>query len=337
MLRFFRNILVFAVIVAGIGGLLYFFFLRGDFPEKPVFAGDMIENSLQHQDYWRTYSVYRPTQISDNPAIIFALHPSRSTGLQFQKQTSYEFERIADESGFLIVYPDGFEGHWNGCRAAAMYDANVLGIDDVGFLSAIVDRLVTKYGADREKVFAAGLSNGGHMAFRLALETPEMVRGIAAIAASLPKEENMACTPEGKAVSVLIMNGTSDPVNPYDGGEVSIYGLAGRGLVRSTDETAEYFRSLEAAEANHQESGEVPDDSGSAVQRTLFRHGETSVMQVRIRDGGHTIPHPTSTFPRFLGPTSRAFNGPEMVAAFFESLTADPLPIENGGSHSHAE
>lgn len=61
----------------------------------------------------------------------------------------------------MIVYLDGFEGYWNDCCVVVMYDVNVLGIDDVGFIGVIVDRLVDKYGVDRDKVFVMGLLNGG--------------------------------------------------------------------------------------------------------------------------------------------------------------------------------
>src|SRR5712672_1280142 len=40
------------------------------------------------------------------------------------------FERLADERGFAFVYPDGYEGYWNGCNMVGDYSANKLNIDD---------------------------------------------------------------------------------------------------------------------------------------------------------------------------------------------------------------
>ena len=126
-----------------------------------------------------------------------------------------------------MVYPDGFEAHWNGCRAAGPYAANTLDVDDVGFMRSIVARLVAEDQADPAAVFATGISNGGHMAIRLALEAPDFVQAVAPIVASLPSEENLACDDEGVGVAFLLINGTEDPMNPYGGGDVALYGIAG--------------------------------------------------------------------------------------------------------------
>jgi polyhydroxybutyrate depolymerase len=70
-------------------------------------------------------------------------------------------------------------------------------------MRALVERLVTGYGIDRGRVFATGISNGGQLALRLALEAPDLVRAVAPVLASLPTTENMDCTPSGRSVSVV--------------------------------------------------------------------------------------------------------------------------------------
>jgi polyhydroxybutyrate depolymerase len=117
-------------------------------------------------------------------------------------------------------------------------------VDDVGFLRALVARFATEHGADRARVFATGISNGGQMALRLALEAPELVRGVAPVAASLPAERNMDCRPAGRPVSVLIMNGTADPMNPFGGGDVALYGLLGNAAPCCRQNCIDYFRDL---------------------------------------------------------------------------------------------
>lgn len=78
-------------------------------------------------------------------------------------------------------------------------------------------------GIDPARAFATGISRGGHMAFRLALEAPTRFRAVAAVAANVPAPENFKCKPAEAGTSVMIMNGTKDPLNPFDGGEVRLF------------------------------------------------------------------------------------------------------------------
>jgi hypothetical protein len=63
------------------------------------------------------------------------MHGSDENGARIRIETGYGFERLADEHGFAVVYPDGYEGYWNACNIVGDYSANKLNIDDVGFLT----------------------------------------------------------------------------------------------------------------------------------------------------------------------------------------------------------
>jgi polyhydroxybutyrate depolymerase len=228
--------------------------------------------------------------------------------------TGYGFERLADEHGFAVVYPDGYEGYWNGCNIIGDYSANKLNIDDVGFLTGMVDKLASEIGVDRGRVFAAGASRGGHMAFRLALEAPSRFRAVAAVAANVPVPENFKCKPAGQGTSsVMIMNGTKDPLNPFDGGEVKFFGLLKRGKVRSSRESGQYFADLNritgTPEVTHEDH----------VEQVLWRNGSNvEVELMAVLGGGHGMPQPYWRYPRILGPTPKDLNGPAVIWAFFE-------------------
>jgi polyhydroxybutyrate depolymerase len=170
-----------------------------------------------------------------------------------------------------------------------------LNIDDVGFLKALAARLVAQIGADPRRVFAIGISRGGHMAFRLALEAPEQFRAVAAVAANVPTPENFKCKPAGQGTSsVLIMNGTEDPLNPFDGGEARLFGLfLDRGPVLSSRDSVRYFTARNRGR------------SGAAVEL------------VAIQGGGHGMPQPYKRAPRLLGPTLASPNGAVVIWGFF--------------------
>jgi polyhydroxybutyrate depolymerase len=193
-------------------------------------------------------------------------------------------------------------------------------IDDVGFLTGMVDKLVREIGVDPDRVFAVGSSRGGFMAFRLALEAPSRFRAVAAVSANVPSPENFRCKPAHLATSsVIIMNGTEDPLVPFDGGSVSLFGLFYKlGKVRSSRESAQYFVDL-----NHitgaPERNETPVAEGVRVEQVLWRDTfNVEVELVAVHGGGHGIPQPYRTHPRLLGPSPKEPNGPAVIWAFFE-------------------
>ncbi|MAA87336.1 MAG: polyhydroxybutyrate depolymerase [Haliea sp.] len=237
------------------------------------------------------------------------------------RDASYRaFELLADREGLVVVYADGFENHWNDCRGGASYSANEENIDDVGFFRALVAVLGKTYNADLRRVYATGLSNGGHMAFRLALEAPDLIAGIAPIAANLPVQDNMDCEPSGKPVATLIINGTDDPVNPYAGGVVDVFGDTSRGQVRSSFDTARYWATLAGYNGPAEQQTWFERATGDGTTVTSAAWSSTSgppVGLISVEGGGHTVPNLKYRMPRILGKTSHEFNTAEIIWAFF--------------------
>jgi polyhydroxybutyrate depolymerase len=227
---------------------------------------------------------------------------------------------LPTNAAFAVVYPDGYEGYWNACNIVGDYSANKLNIDDVGFLTGVVDTLIPEIGVNPDHVFATGVSRGGHMAFRLALEAPARFRAVAAVAANVPTSENFKCRGAGPSTSsVMIMNGTMDPLNPFEGGEVKLFGLfMGRGKVRSSRESGQYFADLNHI-AGAPATNQTPMANGVQVEQVLWRNdSKVEVELIAIHGGGHGIPQPYRRHPRLLGPSPKEPNGPAVIWAFFE-------------------
>jgi polyhydroxybutyrate depolymerase len=162
----------------------------------------------------------------------------------------------------------------------------------VGFLTVLADKLIGELGLDPKHVFASGVSRGGHMAYRLALEAPARFRAVAAVSSNLPAPENFKCHPAaGSKASVMIMDGTADPLNPFQGGEVSFYGMYKRGSVLSSEKSGEYLAALAGLSAT------------------------PAITQQHLGDG-HGMPQPYWRNPRILGPTA-SLDGPAVIWAFF--------------------
>lgn len=325
MARYFKFIALALVVALVSLSLLAWWYLRFDVIEPPELPGSIEVGVVDHDGKQRGWFAYLPEARGARPPVVLVLHGSQGKGADIRGMSFYSFDVEAERAGFIAVYPDGYDGHWNGCRASASYAANRENIDDVGFLRSLVGELQDRYGIDPDRVYAAGFSNGGHMAFRLALEAPDLVHGVAAVAASLPVAGNLGCRESGQPASVLIINGTEDPVNPYAGGLVEILGDASRGEVRSAAETAEYWADL----AGYMTAPEVRDwpdqvtDDGTMVESMLWRDGaRPQVELLTVVGGGHAIPNPTFELPLLLGPTSHEFDTAQVIWEFFSELPA---------------
>ena len=273
-------------------------------PHPTVPPETLSETTLLVDGHLRRYSLYVPRELDKPAPVLMILHGSTGSAATIRRRSGYRFEHLARRAGAVIVYPHGTDGYWNGCRKAATHTANLRNVDDVGFLRRVVADLAESGLVDATRVYAAGYSNGGHMAYRLAVETPDLVAGIAVFAASFPAESNFDCETTAVPVKTLIVNGTDDPLNPYEGGEVSLFGFRSLGQVRSSPDSARYFLSLhgEAADdlPNARYTGVPPAEIGEWTLR-----GTPVVSLVTIRGGGHTIPQSVYRFPRLLGSTLR--------------------------------
>jgi len=323
MKRFLKWLALALVLVIVAMALTAAWYLRWDELEPPAMPGVVEQGELQHGDRSRTWVTYLPASKKPRPELLIVLHGSQSSGTEIRTGTFYSFDVVAEREGFVVVYPDGVERHWNGCRASASYAANQLNVDDVGFMRALVDEMVARYGVDPGRVFATGFSNGGHMVYRLAYEAPDLLAGAAPVVANLPVSENNGCEPSDMPLPMLIVNGTEDRVNPWVGGPIVIMGDASRGAVHSSEESARYWAEL----AGYEGAGErttwpekSPDDGTSIESIRWSVPGKPPVTLIAVVGGGHTFPNPVYNLPRAMGATSHEVDGAELIWDFFKAL-----------------
>ena len=216
----------FALAVAGV---IFFGGCVGVAPtlKSPKLSASVQRATIQVGRMNRSYLFYAPRDLPANPPLVFALHGATQNAGRMRVSTGFEFERLADAHGFIVIYPDGYRNHWNDCRKAASYAARTENINDEAFILALIERFHSTLNADQTRVFVMGYSNGGHMAYRLALEMPERITAIAAVAANMPTDDNCDCRKSGRPIPVMIMNGTKDPINPNGGGKISLFGFGG--------------------------------------------------------------------------------------------------------------
>ena len=150
--------------------------------------------------------------------LLVALHGGTGWGTQYEQNSG--FDQLADQHGFIVVYPDGVGvgrngtalRTWNGgacCGPAARQQ-----VDDVGFIRQLVEQLRRAHSIDPARVFAAGHSNGGILAYRLACEAPDVFVAIGVQSSSLELDH---CRPS-QPVSAIHIHGTADHNVPIGGG-----------------------------------------------------------------------------------------------------------------------
>ena len=305
--------------LAAVLGALFGYFLYTPAPQAVHLSGTLSRGSIAAGGLQRTYRIYIPKPGAKGAPLVVALHGSGENGAQMRIETGYGFDRLADKYGFAVVYPDAYEGYWNGCNIVGDYSANKLNIDDVRYLSTLVDKLAGEIGIDPTRVFAVGVSRGGAMALRLALEAPARFRAVAAVSENVPTPDNFKCKPARQGTSsVMIMNGTEDPIVPFEGGEVNLFGLfLKRGTVLSAQDSGRYFAKLNNI-AGRPETSETNLADGIVVKRMLWRgHPTAEVQLVAVHGGGHGLPQPYRRHPRLLGPSPKEPNGPAVIWDFF--------------------
>ena len=172
------------------------------------------------------------------------LHGSDSDAARFRELSGHTFDRLVTD-GVVVVYAEAYGGIWNDARLGTRSPARERGLDDVEFLSLLVARLREEYAVPADRVFMAGFSNGGQMVIRLAAQAPDLFAGAAVISSNHPAPENvlpeMADLDRHQPMPMITINGTADPIVPFDGGVASLWGSEPRGPVLSSADSAALF------------------------------------------------------------------------------------------------
>jgi polyhydroxybutyrate depolymerase len=168
----------------------------------------------------RPYKSHVPTGYDPGKPtpLLVMLHGYASSGAQHEAY--YQFIPLSDEHGFLYAYPDGTKDtitlqFWNATDACC----NIFGssVDDVAYLTAVIDDMSQRYNVDPKRIFFVGHSNGGFMSHRMACDRSSRIAAIVAQAGDNWKDVSK-CKPT-EPVAVLQIHGTSDPTIKYDGGQ----------------------------------------------------------------------------------------------------------------------
>ena len=140
----------------------------GDMTET-ITAGGMQRTFLRHIPNGYTGRTPAP--------VVFDFHGLSGTGMQQSNLSG--FRNVADQKGFIMVWPNGVDNSWNVGRCCGT--AQSQNIDDVGFVRAIIATLAQEACIDTKRVYATGCSNGGGMSYKLACDAADVIAAVAPV------------------------------------------------------------------------------------------------------------------------------------------------------------
>jgi polyhydroxybutyrate depolymerase len=255
-----------------------------------IFGQQTINDSIIHDNLYRSYTTYVPAiyNATQPTPLVFNFHGLKGTSAIAMWHA--DFRSIADTANFIIVHPQGLlnsslETHWNVGQLGTS-------INDIDFISMLLDSLSLEYNIDSDRVYSTGMSNGAYMSYRLACELSDKIAAIAPVAGSYISYMLNSCNPT-HVTPVLHIHGVADSSSIYYGkpGVESIPGVISYWVNYNQCDTQSTF--IQIANSNLTDS--------SIAEHYVWKNGVNGVEieHFKIIDGGHTWPG--SNFPNING------------------------------------
>lgn len=270
-----------------------------------------IQGTLTVDGNNRTYLLNLPSTYNasaDYPVVI-ALHGTGGDAAQFERD--YGFTEKANDEQFMIVYPEGVPGPgsfgirtWNAGNCCGYLQQTR--VDDVQFITQLIDHLSEAYSVDSKRVYVTGMSNGAMMAYRLACEIPDRIAAIASVSGPLIAAQ--PCEPS-RAIPILHIHSELDTKVPYAGGK----GLAGYNFP-SIDSTLTVWAGLDKCNPSP-----IVVEENDSYQHIEWQDckDDARIELYLTKDGGHAWPGGHKSRAAADEP-SHAFNATDLIWDFFK-------------------
>lgn len=268
----------------------------------------------------RTYDIFCPADtLNTFKPLVIMFHGGGGNS----KEAAYSTNWIekAKKENFIIVFPNGERPDntkpasfgkngqsWNDGSTRSLW-AVENNIDDVGFIRTLIDTIKQKYKIDTKRIYATGFSNGASMTFRLGVECSDIFAAIAPVSGTLWLENPVLKEP----ISLLYINGDSDPLNPLNGGNVKI-GNRSFGNKKPISQIINLWTTMLSAK-------EIKNESNRKIQKMTFQASNGNLVEwITVKGMGHHWPGGEQTLPKWLvGKPSNSINATDTIWDFFKT------------------
>ncbi len=311
-----------------------------------VDVSEIMLQFLQGDDSWiesepiaattqaRTYSLYVPQSYDDTTEtpVFILLHGRFGNGAGTASHT--QINVLAEEEGFIGIYPDGLtnaasgvtrDTGWNYIRDVPYYP-NAHIHDDTEFIQTIIDDLSQDLNIDRNRIYVAGLSNGGFMVQRLACDAPEYFAGFASVAGAGFGGMHTVCDGD-ESVNMLVMHGTLDnniqwSGNPQQAPDGSTFYSA-----LPIPVVTEYWAQRMQCTDSTRDDVDIPDtqsETGLMILTANNCKDDADLVIYAIINGGHNWPGIDGGIPnQVAGLINLEVNATQIIWDFFISQSLD--------------
>jgi polyhydroxybutyrate depolymerase len=257
---------------------------------------------LKHDGENRTYLLHLPHSYNEAEpsSLIIALHGGTGSAKNIEEQGG--LPEFSDEKGFILCSPNGLNKTWNAGNCCGKAEKNK--VDDVGFISSLMDKIQSEYNIDPKRIYITGMSNGAMMSYRLACELSDKIAAIAPMAGTIVTNE---CKPSN-SMSVVHFHSKKDNSVPFDGG-------IGDGI------SNHYNAPIDSVMQVWSSFGNCMTDTMEVRSEYDYYHWINCADSCEVsfyitNDGGHSWPGGTQPRKKADAP-SNALNANQIMWAFF--------------------
>lgn len=273
--------------------ILLFSFLLLPFSIQTVFAQENTSPGLhtkiqKYDGVDRKYIYYIPSgyDSKEKLPVVFFIHGYGASAQIGVNVLGPQFHARAERDQAIVVYPEATSKHWNDKLGGSFPATDT--INDVGYISHLIDMFIENYKGDPRRIYISGSSNGGMMTYRLSVDIPEKIAAIAPFISTISPSVAQQF-PHARPIPIIITSGTADSVIRWDGGPVRVTRTP---QLLSANKNVEYWisrnRTKRIPEISTLPDVEPGDNSTVEIQRYK---GKYDVVLYKIIGGAHQ--HPT--------------------------------------------
>ncbi|MEO1554834.1 MAG: alpha/beta fold hydrolase [Pseudomonadota bacterium] len=270
--------------------------------------------ALTHDGRARSYLI-APETVAQGRPVVLVFHGGEGDGTRAALASGIVDDARAQ--GFAVAFPNSPGQQWNDGR-----ETTRSGIDDVGFTRAVIADLGARYGLNTQRVYVAGISNGGMFVQRLACDAPDLVDAVAVVAAVMPAALSQSCAAR-QAKPMIFFNGTADRLMPFEGGEIAssrLLGIGVGGRVLSQAQTRSFWTARNACGTGNVGAPVDRVTDQTTAQLTRYRcAGQADLLFYVLEGGGHNWPGSSvGGASRLSGTVSREVDATATIIEFFK-------------------